>query len=44
VPWTPAFAPLAAPLLGIPLVCVLSARAAARGVLRERPLVLLQAG
>jgi putative ABC transport system permease protein len=43
VPWTPALAPLAAPLLGIPLVCVLSARAAARGVLRERPLALLQA-
>ncbi len=43
VPWTPALASLAAPLLGIPLVCVLSARAAARGVLRERPLALLQA-
>jgi putative ABC transport system permease protein len=44
VPWTPAVAPLAAPLFGIPLVCLLCARAAARGVLRERPLVLLQAG
>jgi putative ABC transport system permease protein len=43
VPWTPALASLAAPLLGIPLVCVLSARAAARGVLREHPLALLQA-
>ena len=43
VPWSPALAPLAVPLLGIPLVCVLSARAAARGVLRERPLALLQA-
>ena len=43
VPWTPALAPLAAPLLGIPLVCVPGARVAARGVLRERPLALLQA-
>ena len=42
VPWTPAAAPLLAPLLGIPLVCVLSARMAAGRVLRERPLALLQ--
>jgi putative ABC transport system permease protein len=43
VTWSPALAPLAVPLLGIPVVCVLSARVAARGVLRERPLALLQA-
>jgi putative ABC transport system permease protein len=43
VSWAPAFGPLLAPVLGIPLVCVVSARAAARGVLRERPLALLQA-
>jgi putative ABC transport system permease protein len=43
VPWTPAAGPLLAPLLGIPLLCVWSARTAARGVLRERPLALLQA-
>ncbi len=42
VPWTPAAGPLIAPLLGIPLVCVLSTRMAARRVLRERPLALLQ--
>ncbi len=43
VPWTPALGPLLAPLLGIPLLCVASERAATREVLRERPLALLQA-
>jgi putative ABC transport system permease protein len=43
VPWAPALAPLAVPLLGIPALCVVCARIAARGVLRERPLALLQA-
>jgi hypothetical protein len=42
VPWTPTAGPLLAPLLGIPLVCVVSTRMAARRVLRERPLALLQ--
>jgi len=42
VPWTPAPGPLLAVCLGVPLVCVASARAAARSVLRERPLALLQ--
>jgi putative ABC transport system permease protein len=43
VPWTPAPLPLLAVCIGVPIVCVGSARAAARGVLRERPLALLQA-
>jgi putative ABC transport system permease protein len=43
VPWAPALAPLALPLFGIPAVCVACARIAARAVLRERPLALLQA-
>mgnify|MGYP001617533379 CR=1 FL=1 len=36
-------APLAATALAIPVLCVATARAAARRVLRERPLLLLQA-
>jgi putative ABC transport system permease protein len=43
VPWAPAIGPLAIPLFGIPALCVVCARVAARAVLRERPLVLLQA-
>jgi putative ABC transport system permease protein len=43
VPWAPAFAPLALTLFGIPALCVVCARIAARAVLRERPLALLQA-
>jgi putative ABC transport system permease protein len=41
-PWRPALAPLAASALGVPVLCVAAARLAARRVLRERPLVLLQ--
>ncbi len=43
VDWTPAWPPLAATVALIPALCVLAARGAARGVLRERPLLLLQA-
>jgi putative ABC transport system permease protein len=43
VPWTPAPLPLLAVCIGVPIVCVGSARAASRSVLRERPLALLQA-
>ena len=43
VPWALEWRSLVLPCLGIPLICVLSARAAARGVLQERPLALLQA-
>jgi putative ABC transport system permease protein len=42
VPWTPALAPLFGSAFGVPLLCVVAARLAARSVLRERPLVLLQ--
>jgi putative ABC transport system permease protein len=42
VPWRPSIAPLAASAAGVPLLCVAAARLAARRVLRERPLVLLQ--
>ena len=43
VPWSPALAPLGLTLFGIPALCVACARIAARSVLRERPLALLQA-
>jgi len=42
VPWRPAWEPLALAALCVPLACVLAARLAARRVLRERPLALLQ--
>lgn len=42
VAWTPALAPLLGSALGVPLLCIVAARLAARAVLRERPLVLLQ--
>lgn len=42
VPWALAPLPLVASALGVPLLCVSAARLAARSVLRERPLVLLQ--
>jgi putative ABC transport system permease protein len=42
VPWTPAPVPLLAGALFVPLACVGAARLAARRVLRERPLALLQ--
>ncbi|MEM7413155.1 MAG: FtsX-like permease family protein [Myxococcota bacterium] len=43
VPWAPEWRSLLLPCVGIPLICIWSARAAARGVLQERPLALLQA-
>jgi putative ABC transport system permease protein len=43
VPWTPALAPLAVSLVGIPTLCIACARIAAHRILRERPLALLQA-
>ncbi len=43
-PWTVAWTPLLWTVLVIPSLCALTARVATRSVLRERPLVLLQAG
>jgi predicted lysophospholipase L1 biosynthesis ABC-type transport system permease subunit len=42
VSWTVAWAPLATAAVLVPGVCVVTARAATRAVLRERPLPLLQ--
>ena len=42
VTWRPAPAPFLVSALGVPLLCIGAARLAARRVLRERPLVLLQ--
>jgi putative ABC transport system permease protein len=42
-PWTVSWPPLLLVLAAVPLVCVVTGRAAARSVLRERPLALLQA-
>ncbi len=43
VPFTPSLEPVLMVALGVPMVCVLTGRAASRSVLRERPLALLQA-
>ena len=40
--WSPAWEPLLFTGVAIPVICVATARIAARGVLRERPLALLQ--
>ncbi|HEX5066831.1 MAG TPA: FtsX-like permease family protein [Myxococcota bacterium] len=42
VPWRPALWPLVGAALCVPLACIVAARLAARRVLRERPLALLQ--
>jgi len=42
VAWVPAFPPLFFAAVAIPTICVATARVATRGVLRERPLELLQ--
>jgi putative ABC transport system permease protein len=42
-PWTVSWPPLLLVLTAVPLLCVLTGRVAARSVLRERPLALLQA-
>jgi putative ABC transport system permease protein len=40
--WSPAWEPMLFTGVAIPIICVATARIAARGVLRERPLALLQ--